>query len=99
MSSLFRLSDFANHILMSPFLWQPTKIPTCRTRVSYGHTMIIDPWGRILGELDGSEEGLLIRDLDLSVLDTTRAQMPVLSHARTDLYGNPADVSVTIVSS
>ena len=54
-------------------------------RESYGHSMIIDPWGRILDELpDG--EGLVISELDLEQQETTRRQLAtpepaaVLSH-------------------
>jgi deaminated glutathione amidase len=49
-------------------------------RESYGHTMIIDPWGRILGELaDG--EGLVTAELDLDELAKVRRQLPVFEHA------------------
>jgi predicted amidohydrolase len=48
-------------------------------RESYGHTLIIDPWGTVLGErADG--EGLVMADIDLDQLDERRAQMPCLEH-------------------
>jgi deaminated glutathione amidase len=48
-------------------------------RESYGHSLIIDPWGRCLGELD-TGEGLVVSEIDLDELDNQRQQMPVLQH-------------------
>src|SRR5690606_18856349 len=48
-------------------------------RASYGHSMIVDPWGTIQDELaDG--EGLVVADIDLDLLDETRRRMPCLDH-------------------
>jgi nitrilase len=50
-------------------------------RETYGHSMVIDPWGDILGcHADG--EGLLLVDIDLEQLRQRRRQMPVLKHRR-----------------
>lgn len=48
-------------------------------RETYGHAMIIDPWGKILGEL-GDEPGLLVHDLELSSLKESRSRIPCLDH-------------------
>jgi predicted amidohydrolase len=48
-------------------------------RASYGHSMIIDPWGRILDELPEGE-GLVMSKLDLEEQDKTRRQLAVLDH-------------------
>jgi deaminated glutathione amidase len=48
-------------------------------RSSYGHSLIIDPWGRVIAELaDGV--GLAAAEIDLGVVDETRTQMPCLEH-------------------
>jgi predicted amidohydrolase len=48
-------------------------------RASYGHTLIVDPWGTILDEIpDG--EGLAVADIDLDVIDETRKRMPCHEH-------------------
>ena len=59
--------------------------------------MVIDPWGRVLHELDGIEEGLIIADLDSGAIDDVRAKMPVIKHQRTDLYHDPGTVPVSVV--
>jgi len=46
--------------------------------VSYGNSLISDPWGRILGRLEG-EEDLLIRELDPALTVSIREQLPLLS--------------------
>jgi predicted amidohydrolase len=50
-------------------------------RHSYGHTLIIDPWGRILDEV-AEGIGLAVADVDLDALARTRREMPCLSHRR-----------------
>jgi predicted amidohydrolase len=52
---------------------------------SYGHSMIVDPWGRILAEApDG--EGVVTADLDFAVLADIRERLPALRHRRNDLF-------------
>lgn len=52
---------------------------------AWGHSMVVDPWGRIQAQA-GDEEELLLTDLDLSLIDEVRAQIPVFQQRRTDLY-------------
>ncbi len=52
---------------------------------SYGHSMIIDPWGRILAEQEEGE-GLIFAEFDTDVLAQVRGQMPSLKNARKDLW-------------
>lgn len=51
----------------------------------WGHSMIIDPWGRILASLDGGE-GFILADLDLAELERIRTDLPALEHRRSDLF-------------
>jgi predicted amidohydrolase len=48
-------------------------------RASYGHTLIYDPWGDLLGEL-ASGVGLVTANIELDRLDETRRQLPCLEH-------------------
>jgi predicted amidohydrolase len=49
-------------------------------RESFGHTLVIDPWGTIIGErADG--DGVVIARLDGEAVAKTRRQMPCLDHA------------------
>jgi len=50
-------------------------------RESYGHSLVIDPWGRILAErAEGT--GLALAEIDLAELEKTRREMPCLQHRR-----------------
>lgn len=48
-------------------------------RASYGHSLIVSPWGTVLSDA-GDKEGMAIADLDFEEQDTLRTQMPCLSH-------------------
>jgi predicted amidohydrolase len=50
-------------------------------RESYGHAMIVDPWGRVLAEVE-EETGIAVADLQAERLDEIRRAMPVASHRR-----------------
>jgi predicted amidohydrolase len=48
----------------------------------YGHSMIAGPWGQILGQMDGSEEGILTAEIDLARIDEVRRNLPAHKHKR-----------------
>ncbi|KAG0256222.1 8-oxoguanine glycosylase ogg1 [Mortierella polycephala] len=56
------------------------------TRTSYGHAMIVDPWGQIVAECDGQAEGVAVAPIELSVLERIRTEMPVMNHRRYDIF-------------
>jgi predicted amidohydrolase len=45
-------------------------------RATYGHSMIIDPWGKVLAKLDHDEPGFICADLDLGQVKEARAKIP-----------------------
>jgi predicted amidohydrolase len=49
-------------------------------RESYGHTLIVDPWGTVVGER-AEGDGVVVTTLDGATVARRRAQMPCLSHA------------------
>lgn len=59
--------------------------------VGYGHSIITDPWGKVLMQMD-EKEGSGITEIDLDYIDEVRAKLPLLSARRTDIYSlEPAD--------
>lgn len=46
-----------------------------RPRKTYGHSMIVSPWGEILTDA-GEDQGIIYADLDLSLVESTRARVP-----------------------
>ncbi|HBN14106.1 carbon-nitrogen hydrolase family protein [Pseudohongiella sp. SYSU M77423] len=51
------------------------------TRETFGHSMIIDPWGRVLDTLPGGE-GVVSAALDLDQLHELRRKMPIRDHRK-----------------
>lgn len=58
---------------------------TAGSYVAYGNSLAVDPWGTVLCRA-GAEETTLTTELDLRRIDAVRAQLPILSARRTDLY-------------
>lgn len=56
-------------------------------RASYGHTMVVDPWGTVVAEC-GEGQDLCVAEVNLSYLQKIRRDMPVWQHRRHDLYGH-----------
>lgn len=53
--------------------------------VAYGHSMVVDPWGKVVAQLD-EKEGVLMADIDLGQCDQVRAAIPTKEQKRFDLY-------------
>ncbi|XP_044728218.1 nitrilase and fragile histidine triad fusion protein NitFhit [Chrysoperla carnea] len=69
-------------------------------RISYGQAIVIDPWGKIIGECekhsdsDPYEPTVCTAEIDLTKLETVRKKMPVIEHKRTDIYGSIIENSI-----
>jgi len=50
-------------------------------RSTFGHSLIVDPWGRILAE-GGTEPGIVIAKVDPAEVAAARARIPSLQHGR-----------------
>lgn len=50
-------------------------------RETFGHSLIVSPWGDILAEA-GNEPGVIVADIDLAALDDFRRRVPSLQHDR-----------------
>ena len=51
-------------------------------RETFGHSMIVDPWGRILAEADHDEPCVVMAELDLAKVGDARRKVPNLRNAR-----------------
>ena len=50
-------------------------------RATFGHSVIVDPWGRILTE-GGSEPGVIMAEIDPAEVSKARSRIPSLEHGR-----------------
>ncbi|KAH9865356.1 hypothetical protein J1614_008939 [Plenodomus biglobosus] len=65
-------------------------------RRSYGHSMIVDPWGKVVAELGGDDKGkgnewddeceIAVAEIDLEYVEKVRGQIPL--KRRTDVYAD-----------
>jgi omega-amidase len=53
--------------------------------IAYGHSLVTNPWGKVIGELEEEEE-ILIVELDLAEIDEIRRSLPTWQHRRDDVY-------------
>jgi predicted amidohydrolase len=51
-------------------------------RSTWGHSMIVDPWGRIVAQATDDEPQVVIADLDLAEVAAARAAIPALVNER-----------------
>jgi len=50
-------------------------------RETYGHSIIVDPWGKVLAEA-GDEPGIIMAEIDLAAVSDARGKIPALRHTR-----------------
>ena len=51
-------------------------------RRTYGHSLVVDPWGEVLLDMGGEEAGLGFVDIDLKRVAEVRKQVPSLANRR-----------------
>lgn len=51
-------------------------------RATYGHSLVIDPWGKIIAELDHDEPGVLVAEISPELVVDARQRIPALVNAR-----------------
>jgi predicted amidohydrolase len=51
-------------------------------RETFGHSLVYDPWGRLVAELAHDEPGVLVCEVDTSLVAATRQKIPNLRHGR-----------------
>lgn len=49
---------------------------------TYGHSLIVDPWGKILVEGSANKEQVIVADVDLEYLRKVRKNLPALEHRK-----------------
>ena len=51
----------------------------------YGHSMIVDPWGRVIA-MAGEEPGVTTAEIDFAYLEKARNQLYTLQNRRENVY-------------
>lgn len=53
--------------------------------ISWGHSIVTDPWGRVIDMLD-EKKGILLAELDMDYEEQIREELPLLKSRRKDMY-------------
>lgn len=53
--------------------------------ISWGHSIVTDPWGRVIDMLD-EKKGILLAELDMDYEEQVREEFPLLKSRRKDIY-------------
>lgn len=48
-------------------------------RSSYGHSLIVDPWGTVVCDLENKEKGVGVAEIDRALLQSVRKKMPMFN--------------------
>ncbi|MCX7841165.1 MAG: carbon-nitrogen family hydrolase [Anaerolineae bacterium] len=67
------------------FIVACNRVGTSKGETFGGNSMVVDPWGEIIVQGD-EQEGLLIAQIDLDVVDKVRARVPVFRDRRAEVY-------------
>ncbi len=51
-------------------------------RETFGHSMIVDPWGKVLASAGGTGEGIVLAEIDIAAVASARGKIPNLKNAR-----------------
>jgi nitrilase len=70
--------------VVAPAQWGPWGRPE-EGRRTYGNSMVVDPWGRILARAPSEGDGVWYADLDMAELRRVRSSLPALAHRRLGL--------------
>jgi deaminated glutathione amidase len=60
--------------------------PSGENRFAWGHACVVDPWGEVLADAGGADEGLALAPVDPARLAQVRRDLPALRHLRRDLF-------------
>ena len=51
-------------------------------RRTYGHSLVVDPWGEVMLDMGGERSGIAFADLDMARIAEVRRQVPSLENRR-----------------
>ncbi|HUF56091.1 MAG TPA: carbon-nitrogen hydrolase family protein [Thermohalobaculum sp.] len=67
--------------VLAPAQWGEHRATRGRARATWGHSLAVDPWGRVLAD-GGEGTGVALVELDLDEVEKVRARVPSLANAR-----------------
>lgn len=80
--TLFRARALDNQVYMAGI--SPAR-DTAGVYTAYGHSIITNPWGQIVGEAGHTQE-IIYGDIDIDYENKVREELPLLKHRRPNIY-------------
>ena len=81
----WRILNMARAIENQVYVVAINRVGQDQNSIFFGSSMIIDPWGEIIAE-GGSDEEILIADIDLTLVDKVRHSMPAMKDRKPEYY-------------
>jgi predicted amidohydrolase len=82
----------ARAIETGSFVFAPGQVGVHGKGKTYGHSLIIDPWGRVLAD-GGEDVGLIAAEIDTAEVEKARRRIPSLTHDRE--FSGPEEAGLT----
>jgi deaminated glutathione amidase len=60
-------------------------------RDTYGHSLVVDPWGRVIAE-GGTDPGVILAEIDMAEVAAARARVPSLTNGRRFEIAEPGQI-------
>lgn len=60
-------------------------------RDTYGHSLVVDPWGRVIAE-GGTDPGVILAEIDMAEVAAARARVPSLANGRRFEIAEPGQI-------
>jgi deaminated glutathione amidase len=66
------------------FVFAPAQVGTHKgsNRKTYGHSIVVAPWGEVLADAGGEKSGFVVANIDLAKVEEARRAVPSLMHDR-----------------
>jgi nitrilase len=64
------------------WLAAPAQVGRHGRRKTFGHAMVVEPWGKVVACCEGEEAGMALAEIDFKRLFEIRNRLPALKHRR-----------------
>ncbi len=66
------------------YVFAPAQVGTHKgsNRKTYGHSIVVAPWGEVLADAGGEKAGFVVAEIDLAKVEDARRMVPSLTHDR-----------------
>lgn len=82
----WRTLNMARAIENQMYVIAVNRVGKDQNNIFFGHSMIINPWGDVIAEGSETDEQVVVADVDFSMVDAVRQQIPIFADRRPQCY-------------